>query len=177
MELYILILGTIAIAILTVIVPFNELSSLDFEDICMKFIMGAVGGCVLIFCILLVLFFSTIKTTTTTVNKEEKVENLVSMKFDNSINGEFYLGTGSINTDDYVVFYTKEKNEIVRNKLKADNLKILTDSDKPKVKIIVNDRITQNHYCLRSLNPHHENVYELEFHVPENSIMENINLN
>lgn len=172
----ILTIGTLIIGILSTIVSckinyktIGEKITIFISSCCIGFLI--VGGVILITIVL------TTKFTTNEQLKEVNTQQLVSMKFDKNIEGNFYLGTGSINNEEYVIFYTKENDELVRQKYKSDNVKIFTDTDKPKVQIATKDKITKVYTIFGELNENHEDVYEIEFHIPEKSIIENINLN
>lgn len=172
----ILIIGTLIIGVLSTIVgckmdykTIGEKIFIFISSCCIGFV--AVGGIILITIVL------TRNFAIDEELKEVNVKQLVSMKFDKNIEGNFYLGTGSINNEEYVIFYTKENNELVRQKYKSDNVKIFTDTDKPKVQITTKDKITKLYTIFGELNENHEDVYEIEFHIPEKSIIENINLN
>lgn len=172
----ILIIGALIIGILSTIID----CKINYRTIGEKIIIF-ISGCLIGFMIIGLFIVITIITTTNfTTNeqlKEVNTQQLVSMKFDKNIEGNFYLGTGSINNEEYVIFYTKENDELVRQKYKSDNVKIFTDTDKPKVQITTKDKITKAYTIFGELNENHEDVYEIEFHIPEKSIIENINLN
>lgn len=172
----ILIIGALIIGVLSTIIG----CKINYRTIGEK-ITIFISGCLIGFMIIGVFIVITIITTTNfTTNeqlKEVNTEQLVSMKFDKNIEGNFYLGTGSINNEEYVIFYTKENDELVRQKYKSDNVKIFTDTDKPKVQITTRDKITKVYSIFGELSENHEDVYEIEFHIPEKSIIENINLN
>ncbi|NGU31132.1 hypothetical protein G6Z34_13655 [Clostridium perfringens] len=172
----ILIIGTLIIGILSTIVG----CKMDYKTIGEKifiFISSCCIGFVVVGGIILITIVLTRNFAIDEELKEVNVKQLVSMKFDKNIEGNFYLGTGSINNEEYVIFYTKENNELVRQKYKSDNVKIFTDTDKPKVQIKTKDKITKLYTIFGELNENHEDVYEIEFHIPEKSIIENINLN
>lgn len=136
-------------------------------------ILGFIVGLSIIFLIIV----TTFNTNTIIKNKCTHTEPLVSVKFDKDLNGNYFLGTGSIENTDYMVFYTRKGKEIKRNKVEAKNTKIISGTHNPSAIITTQDEITTFTTWFGNFKTTHKDIYKIELHIPEESIMVNINLN
>lgn len=141
-------------------------------------------GLILIPCMALVnllyagLLFVIFTRIDTEVILQNKIEfNLVATKFGNIADGNFFLGTGSIDNEEYMYYVIREGNEIKREK--TQDYKIYVVNEVPKV--IVEKKVVRRTFknWLYSINDIEEEVVngECVFYVPENSIVQNININ
>lgn len=70
------------------------------------------------------------------VDKLVSSEEIIASNLDTSIEGEFFLGCGSIKNEPYYFFYTQDKNDNIKlNKIHCDEviLKYCTQKEMPKV--------------------------------------------
>lgn len=153
-----------------------SLKELKNEDGGMIFLEG-VPGFLVGLSIIFFIISATFNTNITIKNKGSHTEPLVSMKFDKDLNGNYFLGTGSIKNTDYMVFYTREGKEIKRNKVEAKNTKIISGTHNPSAIITTQDEITTFTTWFGNFKTTHKDIYKIELHIPEESIMVNINLN
>ncbi|MGL4573051.1 MAG: hypothetical protein ACRCVJ_18570 [Clostridium sp.] len=135
--------------------------------------LGIVSGLGLVVILSLLTFNST--SYTSNIKTEEK--RLVSMQFNNNISGKFLLGTGSIDNTDYIVFYTRKGDEIIRNKEEASDVKIIITNKEPKVIVTEREKIMKTECIFGSGEMPLDMTPNIEVHIPEKSIIENINLN
>lgn len=105
--------------------------------------------------------------------------NLVSTRFNNVVDGSFFLGTGSIDNEEYMYYVVREGDELKREK--TQDYKIYITDKEPYVEIerkIIKESST---HWLYNINDVEEKIIENEgqciFYVPENSIVQNININ
>lgn len=128
--------------------------------------------------IFVIVLSSRTSSTVITDKNISQTEPLVCMQFDKDIKGEHFLGSGSINNVDYIVFYTRENNEIKRHKIEAREVKkIISGTHNPHAIIKTKDKQTTSSTWFGVDNVKHEDTYEVELYIPEESIVENINLN
>lgn len=170
------IFSVFAIAVIFYIISFIMSKRKNIEDHYMYFVMKILEGIALgtVIVVLLIAF-----TTSTKIEKDTNVkeQKLISMKFNNRVSGEFLLGTGSVNNTDYLVYYTKNGKEIVRNKKEAKDIKIIEDKSEPKI-IITTIEKTKKINCFfgEDIKKYNEPPI-IEFHIQAKSIIENIQLN
>lgn len=125
----------------------------------------------------LLLFCVFFRINSEDINQPDLKYNLVSTKFSNNIEGNFFLGTGNIKNEEYIYYTVKEGNEIKRNKTKDYKI-FITDED-PCVVVESKTTITTVKNWLYNINSVTEELVEIKstFYVPENSIVQNININ
>ncbi|KKL06152.1 hypothetical protein LCGC14_2598880 [marine sediment metagenome] len=122
----------------------------------------------------ILLFFCIIVAGCSGVRNEQRTLELkqLAINKDNSISGTFFLGSGYINQDNdiYYYFYTKNENGVIRlRKAIYHRIKIIEDNN-TKPYVIVQIKCDSNECWVPS-------YAEWEFHIPENSIIENYNVN
>jgi hypothetical protein len=106
----------------------------------------------LLACILLCIF-----ATSCSEKPKEHTYNLLSLDLQNSLEGQFFLGSGMINNDSYFFFYTEDEHGLCQlNKVYYRYLSFYQDGGKTATYTI-------------------EYVWVL--HIPKNSIKENFKLN
>lgn len=105
--------------------------------------------------------------------------NLVSTRFNNVVDGSFFLGTGSIDNEEYMYYVVREGDELKREK--TQDYKIYITDKEPYVEIERKIIKKSSTHWLYNINDVEENIIENEgqciFYVPENSIVQNININ
>ena len=84
---------------------FKEIKYEDVGMLIFECFLGGLLGTLLCACICV---FS-LKFNTAVTDKSIHTETLVSMNFDKDIKGEHFLGSGSINNVDYIMFLYKRK--------------------------------------------------------------------
>lgn len=123
------------------------------------------------------LFLALTETNSEVVSHENIKYNLISTKFSNTIDGNFFLGTGTIDNEEYMYYIIRDEDEIQRKK--TQNYKIYITDGKPYVLIERNVVKESTTNWLYNTNDIEEKVVEgvCTFYIPENSIVQNININ
>lgn len=124
------------------------------------------------------LFITFVKDNTEVISQTKAEYSLVSTKFGSATDGSFFLGTGTINNEEYMYYVIRDGDEIKRNK--TQNYKIYITNEDPYVvmdKKTIKESWTNWFYKAEFW----EDVYEEEgtcvFYVPEDSIVQSININ
>lgn len=125
--------------------------------------------------VILFLIFS--NTSVEYIPQENVKYELVATKFNNNIEGNFFLGIGSIENKECVNYTIKNGKEIVRKKI--EQYQIFISDDQPYVEIKNVTKRTTTKSWLYNINKATEESLETEaiFYIPENSIVQNININ
>lgn len=133
----------------------------------------------------LILFLIVFMYTAVTMKSYEGIpkthdNKLVTMKFQNGIQGDFFLGTGSISDKDYIVYTTLDGDEVKRNKI-SDNYKIIITDSEPRAEVtettnyIKANKIAQFLYNIRE-EIEGDTTRQITLYIPKDSIVENISI-
>lgn len=171
-----ILIVTIACILILLIIEKSKNFKMRIDDYASCINYGLNLGIVLGIGLVVALFLITLKSTTHIITKVEE-QKIISMQFNNSISGKFLLGTGNVNNTDYVVFYTRKGNKIIRNKEEAKNVKIISDNKNPRVIITQQSQISNFKCIFGEDNIKLDMPQKIEFYIPEKSIIENIKLN
>lgn len=125
------------------------------------------------------LFLILFNTSTEVISQTTVEYNLVSTKFSNTTEGGFFLGTGVLDNEEYVYYVIRDGYELKREK--TQKYKIYITDKEPYVEIerkIIKESST---HWLYNINDVEEKIVDEEgqcvFYIPENSIVQNININ
>ena len=146
---------------------------LEITERIFSIFLGVVINCLYIFLLLLVFA----RCVSEVVSQNNVRYNLVSTKFNNAIEGKFYLGRGNVDTTEYMYYTVRIGDEIQRKK--TDNYKIYISNEEPYVLIqenTVNKGFKNWLFNIEDINEVTEEGQSI-FYIPENSIIEDININ
>lgn len=126
----------------------------------------------------LFMFIVLLRPTTEVVSQTTVEYKLVSTKFSNTIDGSFFLGAGVVDNEEYMCYVIRDNNELRREN--TQNYKIYITDKEPYVEVerkVIKESITN---WLYNINDIEEKVIEDEsqcvFYIPEDSILQNINI-
>lgn len=107
---------------------------------------GLVGDALIIFCCATVIFFTTDgivaatqRPTETTTTELVASQEIVALKDNSNVSGQFFLGSGSVNQEEYYVYYTVTEHGYKKEKLSADStlhpvyIKYISDNETPHI--------------------------------------------
>ncbi len=174
--LYLLAAIAIIITLICVVVQWKEYG---FEDAAVTFIGGlavsAIGVAFFFFFIGVIVgeFKDTAPVYVKTADQE-----MISVRDDIGINGSFFLGIGSIDTDAYYVYYVRTgENSFVQQRIEANNVTIIEDAPPGTGRALwYRDKGPILHDWYFDLG--HDSEYDdkdfyIELHVPEGTIIRN----
>lgn len=125
------------------------------------------------------LFLVFFDTNTEVISQTAIEYNLVSTKFSNTTEGSFFLGTGVLDNEEYVYYVIRDGDELKREK--TQNYKIYITDKEPHVEIERKTIKESSTHWLYNINDVEEKIVDEEdqcvFYIPENSIVQNININ
>lgn len=110
-------------------------------------------------------------------NYKYQYTEIVNLQDNSSVNGSFFLGSGSINEESYYVYYYKTDDGFYKlGKTKTDNAKIKITNETPrkvkKIKCITPGNLFEKYFIILPTSLTHS----VHFEIPPGSIKENYNL-